>query len=118
MANCQQIEPEPKPKKQKIKILELTQKNFATIGIHPNLVDQSYPFNGKNLLLFLLLTSSVICNLMYVIREAKTFDEYTQSVYMLSFAILTAIGSVSLLWNVTELFNLINGFENLANTSK
>lgn len=46
---------------------------------------------------------------MYIIRESTTFVEYTQSIYMLSFAILTALELVSLLLNATKLFNLING---------
>lgn len=114
MENSKPIE----PKIQKIQILELTQKNFAAIGIAPDLVHQSYPFNRKIFWGFLVLILSLSCNSMYAFREAKTFSEYTQSTHMLSMAVLFALILVVLLLSATQLFNIIDGLENLANTSK
>lgn len=107
-----------KPKKRKLKIFKLTKKNFAAIGISPELVNHPYPFNVRILLGLLILMASVTCNLLYIICEAKTFAEYTQSIYTFSLAAVITLGLVIVLLNVAELFNLINGFENLVNASK
>lgn len=118
MANSKQKEPKPKEKIQKIRILELIQKNFAAMGVHPNLAMQMYPLNDTILWGFLILTCSVMCNLMYTLREAKTFADYTQSIYMLSLAALLIPILVITLLNVDKLFNLVNELEKLANTGK
>lgn len=117
MENSEQKNTKPRPE-QKIKILELARENFAAIGISPILVDQPYSFNRKNLFGFLILTSSFICNLMYIIRGAKTSAEYTQSIYMFSVAALLTLVWLAILWNVTNLINFTYGLENLAKTSK
>lgn len=116
MENIEQTKSKPKPKIQKIKFFELIQKNFAAIGIDPNLIDQSHPFNEKISLSFLIITLSLTCNLMYTICEAKTFAEYTKSIFMCSITAIIFVDSVILLLNVTQLFNLIEGLENFANT--
>lgn len=110
--------PRQRPKIQKIEILQLTRKNFAVVGITPDLVDQPHPLNEKILLGFLLLTCSIICNLMYTVCEAKTFIEYTQSIYMFSIAALVTLVLMTILSNVTNLFNFTYGLESLVNTSK
>lgn len=119
MENLQQIEPKPKPKPKirKIRIFRLTQKNFAAVGISRNLVDQPYPFNQTILLGFLILMSSLICNLVYTFCKSKTFAEHTQSTYMCSCAAVIIFTLIFVLLNVNEFFNLISGLENLANTS-
>lgn len=60
--------PQPPPKIQKIKMFGLTQRNFAAVGITPTLVVQSYPFNDKNLLVFIILSLSVIFILFIIIN--------------------------------------------------
>lgn len=119
MENFEQTEltPTPKPKIQKLKIFKLTQKNFAAVGISPSLIDQPHPLNEKIVWGFLILTLSIICNLMYIIGEAKTIVEYTQSFYMFCFAAITIIAWAITLRNGAKLFRLINGFENFVNTS-
>lgn len=116
MENSEQTK--PKPKIRKIKIFELTQKNFASIGIDASLMAQPYPFNDKILFDFLILISSIVCHLMFTFCEAKTFSEYVRSIYMFSLATLTILILVIVILNVTKIFNLIEGAENLANTSK
>lgn len=107
-----------KSKLAKMMIFQSIQKNFAAVGISSNLVDQSYPFNWKILLGFIALVSYFISNLMYTFCEAKTFAEYNQSMYMSALTITIIFALIIVLVNVTKLFNLMNGFENLANTSE
>lgn len=101
----------------KLKVFHVIQKNFAAVGFSSNLVTQQYPFNKKIFMGILILSTSVICNLMYIFREAKTFAEYNQSIYMCSLAAAIIFASVIILLNVKKLFNLIKVCENVANTS-
>lgn len=99
------------------KVFQLTQKYFATAGIVPNLAIQPYPLNGKISIGFLLLGSSLICNFKYTFYEARTFVEYTQSIYMCSIAALIIFALVIIILKVEKLFEFINGCEKLINTS-
>lgn len=101
-----------------MQLFQLIQNNFAAVGISWNLVAQPYPVNGKISLGFFILIISVICNLMYIVREAKTFAEYTQSIHMCSVATLILFALVIVLLNVKKLFNLINGCQKIVNTSE
>lgn len=101
----------------KIRALQLTQKNLAAVGIDENLLVHPYPLNEKVSLGFLTIISSLLCNLMFTVREAETFTEYTQSIYMSSFAVMIMIALVIVLLNFAKLMSLRDGFECLANTS-
>lgn len=100
-------------------IFQLTLKNFATIGIDPNLVLQPYPFNEKIFLGFLILGSGVICNFMYIFYEAKTYTEYTRTIYMCSLELLIIFTLTIIIFKVKMFFKLFNDdCQNLVNTSK
>lgn len=104
--------------KTKLKIFQSTQKNFFIVGINRSLMVLKYPFNGRILLGYLILILSIICNLMFTVYEAKTFAEYTHSIYMGSLAVLISLVLLITLLNVKEIFNTINDCESLANTNK
>lgn len=97
----------------KLKIFQLTQKHFATIGISRNLVMQPYPINVNILMAFV----TIICNLVYAIDGAKTLAEYTQSIYIISMAILVIFALMIIILKVDKLFELIGNFESIVNTS-
>lgn len=119
MKNAKESKPKlPKPPKPRVKIFQLTQKKFAAAGINANLVTQPYPFNRKILLNFLALFVSVICNLMHIFYEAKTFAEHLQSIYMCSLTIAIILALVIVLLNVAKLFNFIDSSEKLVNKSE
>lgn len=108
-----------KLKSPKLKIFQLTLKNLATVGISPNLATQPYPLNGKIYLGILILGSGAICNVIYIFQEAKTFSEYSISIYMCSFTILIIFILTILILNVEKLCNLFDDdFENIVNTSE
>lgn len=102
----------------KMTILQLTQKNFATIGVSPNLPLQPYPINAKIAIGFLMLASYFICYLVYWCFEATKLIEYMRSIYMASVAFVIILYVVVIILNVEEMFQLINNCENLVNTRK
>lgn len=101
------------PKK---KIFQIVLKNFAAVGIEPNLVVQPYPINGRILMGFCILGSYMICNFKHTF-VAKTFVEYTQTAYMGSAAFVLFFVIWILLLNVKKMFKLINDAESIANLS-
>lgn len=102
----------------KMKILQLTLKNIATIGVNPNLSLQPFPFNAKIFFAFLILSSYLICNLVFLFYESKTFTERIQSIYMSSGIASAIFCWVILIFNVNKLFETINACENLINTGE
>lgn len=101
-----------------MKILELTQKNFATVGVTAHLAHQPYPINAKISIGFLILSSYFICNFVFAFCDAKTFTEYTQSIYVTSAVALIIFCAVVLVLNVKKLFKLIKDCEIIVNTSE
>ena len=118
MENSKQNEPKPSKKIQKIKIFQIIQKNFATIGIGPNSAMQLRVFNGKILFTSLTLASFILSNLVYFFKDAETFTEYTQTIYLGSGGILVTLAFIIILLHLNELFKIINDCECLVNTSE
>lgn len=103
------------PQPPKFKAFEIIRKNFANAGITPTLVKQSYPFNGTVLIGFFMLTSAIYGTSVFIIIDAYTFAEYTQSIYADSLLILIAIAVLILILKVKNLFEFIVGCDYLVN---
>lgn len=67
----------------KMKLFQLVQAHFATLGINAN--QSASPFNHKVLFGFSLLGSTIISIFIYAFREAKTIFEYIECVYAILF---------------------------------
>lgn len=93
-------------------------KNFATMGISPKLVTQSIPLNGKILMRLSALTAGVSFIGVYVIKEANTFVEYTQSTFLAAAGSLVILLLLILILKVEKLFEFINRCDSMLNTSK
>lgn len=107
-----------KSQSSKHKVFGIIQEHLAIIGIEPNLVEQSYPFNGKILFGFLLLGSSIYCTFVFIIYEAETFAEYTQSVYIGSNGVLNIFVLLIIILKIKRLYDFINDCDDLVNTSQ
>lgn len=105
-------------KQPKLKILQLVQKYFANVGISPILAAQPYPFNGKLVMGSATLVLYVICSLMDLFYNDKTFAENMVTICMCSLAALIFFTLMILILNVEELFRIINDFETIVNTSR
>lgn len=102
----------------KLIVFQTIKKNFITFGFSPNLISQAYPFNKRILLHFLIHGLGAISTFVFILCEAKNFIEYTQTIYMFSLSILIIITMANMTLKVNELFDLLNGGESIANTSK
>lgn len=97
----------------KIKIFLTIQKNLSTIGII-----EKHPINANIFLNLLTLGAATIFELFYIFLEAKTFFQYVQSIYMCSTYIIISLCLMILILNLNLSFEMINGCECIANTSK
>lgn len=116
MENCEKENP-PTKQPSKMKILQLMQKNLASVGVNPNL-SLPYSVNSNILTVFSILTLFLVCNLMYALFEAQTFTEYIQSIYMCSVVIVIIFGFAIIIFNAKKLFQAIDVCENLVNASE
>lgn len=107
MENSQQTK---SSKPQLIKIFQLTQKTFATIGI-------SSEWNKNIFIGFSIVSISIICIFKFTFYEAQTFAESTQSMYMGSVAIVIILILFIFVLKAEEFYELINDCENIVNTS-
>lgn len=108
----------PQPELPKIKIFQIIQKNLTLLGIDPNSTMKSYLFNPKNLIGFSSVGLTAICAIMYAIKVASTFNEYTKSFCVFSTTTLSVLNLMVMLFFSSELFEAINDCECIVNTSK
>lgn len=102
-----------KPKSPKPKVFQMVQQKFAIAGITPSLSNQPYRFDGSISMGFLIVGLFMVCNFKYTFYEAKTFIEYTQTIYMGSLAALIIFALAIIILNVDKLFQFINDCGNL-----
>lgn len=106
------------PKQPKLEAFKTIQKKFSMAGISPKLETQTYPFNEKIFWGFLVhfLAVTLIC--VEIFNYAKTFSEYTQSIYIASVDVLFIGSLLILILKVEKLFDLINHCDSFLNTGK
>lgn len=93
-------------------------KNFAVVGYSPALVTQSYPFNWKIIMGFLLLTSNITFLCVFIFNYAETFFEYTQSIYIASVVGLFIFIFLILILKVEKFYEWIDHSDRKLNTSE
>lgn len=101
-----------------MKVFQITQKNFASTGIGPKLINQSYPFNARILIGLFILSLGMTFSFVYTVYEAKSFAEYTQTIYICSATVIIFLALLILISKVKSLFRLTNGCDKLVNTSE
>lgn len=99
-----------------MKVFQAFQSNFAIVGINPIVAKQPYPFNVKIVLGILLLGSAIVCNLLYVIDDAETYAECTQTIYVCSVSCLVLSTLIITILKMKKIFEFINYTDELTNT--
>lgn len=101
----------------KLVVFKAIRRNFAVIGIGPELATQTYPINRKIFIGFLALCLVIASLLAYISNDAETFADYTQSIYVCSIAVLITFALAFTISNAGQLFDFINICNSVANTS-
>lgn len=120
MENSIRMEPKAKLKRRsqvpEMHAFTWTQWKFSIVGISPSIV--SRPFNWKILCGFLVLSVSIFCQLVYIFKDANTFAEYTQSIYIGSLILVIFAAMIILIVKRVTLYEFINCVDKILNTSK
>lgn len=92
--------------------------NLATAGIDTISADQSYPFNWTILFGFLLLAFGIYFTSAFVVHDAETIADYTQSIYAVSLITLIIFSFLALIYNAKNLYDFFERSNDLVNTSE
>lgn len=100
-----------------MKILQTVQMNLETLGISSIQSAQAF-YNGKALLYLLLCGSLIIMNCVFLIDVAKSFEEYTDSIYIASVSVAVFFSLLFLISRMASLFELIDNLEKIVDESE
>lgn len=102
-------------KKQTMKLFQSIRNSFALMGINSYQSNQLHPFNKRNVLSILLHFTSVTLTILYLLKVANTFEEYTNAAFSISGVTIAALGAVNVILTMDEWFKVMNNFENIVN---
>lgn len=106
-------------KMSRIKIFEIFQRNYATLGISPShQLTQKYPFNERVLFGFLLFSCTTISQLVYVFHVPSGFMEYINCFCATSGTIQMFIGFAAIVFKRNLLFKTIDDIQMLMNAGE
>lgn len=109
---------ESKSQSSKLRAFEKIKRNLATAGFTPSLSDQPCLLNKTILSGFLMMLAVIYCTCEFIIHDAKTFSEYTQSVFTCSLATLIFLVLIIFVVKVKKLFGFITVVDEMINTSE
>lgn len=92
--------------------------NLAKAGVDTILANQSYPFNWTILFGFLLLAFGIFFTSAFVVHDAGTIADYTQSIYAVSLITLIIFAFLALILSAESLFDFFERSDDLVNTSE
>lgn len=98
-----------------MKIFQTVQKNLLStykIGLDEN------PFNCKILMAFLIFCAGIISNCVYFFYEAKTFQDYVNSIFFCELLFAVTINFVSIALNMRQIFGCLLDAEKIIDGSK
>lgn len=90
-----------------MKFYQKAKSTFAVLGIGSN----QRTFNGKMLVFFTMFWLDATLNCMYTFREANTFGEYSESVFVTTYATMFAMLYTIMILNWTTVYEIIDIIE-------
>lgn len=101
-----------------MKLFQSIQNSFAHMGINSDQSIQSHSFNIKNVISILLHITSVISTILYLLKVADSFGDYTNAAFSISGVTVSGLGAVNVIWTMKKWFNVMNDFEKIINKRK
>lgn len=98
----------------KVQVFECTLQLLASMGLKPN----QRLLNGRVLCEMLVYVLNFISCAMFVISEANTFWEYTNSIFILMAAVVAPLLFILLTINSAKMFKLMEFFREIFEDSK
>lgn len=85
-------------------LFEVIEKNFDSLGINSTQAEKSNPINKRIFVGFIVLFFNALLQLLFVINEAHGFQEYIESIYMTSIAIISFLILVTIILKIECFF--------------
>lgn len=98
-----------------MEFFQIVQKNHAIIGICPNQTEASYK---RIKITFFLFGLSVLLSTVFLCREANTFLEYSNSLYVTTAVTMVTIIYAISIFKMSKLFEYIYEFRKLVEQSR
>lgn len=95
-------------------VFQQLRKDFAVFGI----ATQQHPFNWRNLVALFIFSSAIISNGVHILFEAKTFEEYVESIFLATAIITDTISFLYIVSIMQQFFNWMNESEKVINASE
>lgn len=101
-----------------MKIFQTDLKYLAIMGINAYQSQQKYPFNVRNVLIILLLSTAATSSTIQFFYVANSFNEYTNALYSATGMITATIIVAIVLQKLRLLFCCLDRFESILNKSE
>lgn len=98
---------------EKMKLFQIIQKKFAFFGITSTQSIEAHPFNEKILLVYVVYGSTWISSVLFLVRRASTFEEYTNNIYITTATAMIIFCFTVVVLRMPKLFEFINKCERL-----
>lgn len=103
----------------KMKVLQTVQKNFAVLGINPKRINpKQSKSDGKIVMTWLILSLATTSSAIFLLVEAKTFQEYTNNIYSTSAGAVLATTFTIVIFKMEKLFESIDSLEDIIDKSE
>ena len=96
-----------------MKLFQVIQKKFTTLGINRSESSQKWLFNERIILLFVIFAYACTTSIIFLYKEAKTFGEYTininVTITLVSISFVFTIAAI----NIQNIFKFFDDFERI-----
>lgn len=101
-----------------VKFFQSVQNNFEMLGISSHRATQNRLLDVKFWMILLQFGVVLISYICFIFHEAKTFEEYTSSMYSILTVLATALHFLMNQWKMRNLFHFTANLENFINKSE
>lgn len=101
-----------------IKLFQFNKKLYEMLGVYPHQNNEKILFNSRNLFILFCCAQFCISMAAFFIFKAKTMQEYNISIYMSLTQFYIMINFLLLMWQISNILNLITDFEEFIEKSE
>lgn len=91
---------------------------FAMMGIKPSQKCRKYSFNAASVVMFITLVQFCVGTAASILYDSESFKELANSFYAGSASLSAILNLITIIFNASKFFKLIEKYENTIQTSK
>lgn len=94
-----------------MEIFKSCRQYLMNVGINTHQSTRKHPFNARNVLALTVSALCVTSNIIFLLYDTETFEEYISTLYSLSTAMICKITFMIAMWKMKKLFEIFDGFQ-------